>query len=90
VLSSGMSEDMAIIRDFPNEIDAIFARAVLDANDIDAEILRDDAGGMMPALHVMFPVRLIVRVADAERAIAILDSSVDENLGDELDESTPS
>ena len=81
---------MAIIREFPNEIEAILAQSVLDANDIEAELLRDDAGGMMPALHVMFPVRLIVRVADAERAVQILDSSVDANGDDVSDDATSS
>jgi hypothetical protein len=83
-----MSESMAVIRKFPNEIEAILARTVLEANNIDADVLRDDAGGMLPALHVMFPVRLVVRAVDAERAIAILDSTVDEVQDEDSDEST--
>jgi hypothetical protein len=83
VLNSGMSEPMAVIREFPNEMEAMLAQSVLEANGIDAGLLRDNAGGMLPALQVLFPVRLIVTVRDAERAAAILDSSVDD--GDEAD-----
>ena len=78
---------MAVIRKFPNEMEAMLAQSVLDANNIDADILRDDAGGMMPALHVMFPIRLVVRAVDAERAMAILDSSVDDVADESDDES---
>lgn len=72
-----MGEAMAVIREYPNEIEAMLAQSVLDSNEIDALVLRDDAGGMLPALHMLFPVRLAVRAGDAERAIAILDTSFD-------------
>lgn len=77
---------MAVIRKYPNEMDAMLAQSILDANGIDADILRDDAGGMLPALHLLFPVRLVTRADDAARAIEILDSSIDD--ADEADDAS--
>ena len=40
-----------VIRTFANEAEAQIAQAVLDANGIDSNLIRDDAGGMMPWLQ---------------------------------------
>ena len=40
-----------VIRTFANEGEAHVAQAVLDANGIDSNLIRDDAGGMMPSCH---------------------------------------
>lgn len=65
---------MVVIREYLNETEAHVARSVLEANDIPAVVLRDNAGGMLPSMHIMFPVRLAVRESDANRALAILDA----------------
>lgn len=65
---------MVVIRDYVNETEAHVARSVLEAHDIPAVVLRDNAGGMLPSMHFMFPVRLAVREVDASRAIGILDA----------------
>jgi hypothetical protein len=39
---------------------------------------------MLPSMHIMFPVRLAVRDADASRALAILDAPYQDD-DDELD-----
>jgi hypothetical protein len=70
-----MGEAMRVIREYLNELEAQVARSVLEANDIPAVVLRDNAGGMLPVMHILYPVRLAVRVADAARALDILDSS---------------
>ena len=63
-----------VIRTFANEVEAYVAQAVLDANGIDSELIRDDAGGMMPWLQWLHPIRLMVLEADSALATAILDS----------------
>ncbi len=65
---------MVVIRQFLNEMEALVARSVLEAHDVPAVVLRDDAGGMLPAMHVLYPVRLAVRVQDAAEALRILDA----------------
>jgi hypothetical protein len=38
---------------------------------------------MLPAMHLLFPVRLAVRVGDATQALAILDAPADDDgIGD--------
>jgi hypothetical protein len=69
-----MAEQTAVIRTFANEVEAYVAQAVLDANGIDSELVRDDAGGMMPWLQWLHPIRLIVLESDSAAAIEILNS----------------
>lgn len=64
----------SVIRTFANEADAHLAQAVLDANGIDSFLIRDDAGGMMPWLQWLHPIRLVVREADSIEAVELLDS----------------
>jgi hypothetical protein len=78
-----MGEAMAVIREYLNETEAHVARSVLEAYEIPAVVLRDNAGGMLPSMHIMFPVRLAVRNADVTRALAILDAPYD-GLDDEF------
>src|SRR6266487_5090624 len=63
-----------VIRTFANEVDAHVAQAVLDANGIDSNLIRDDASGMMPWLQWLHPIRLVVREADSIEAVELLDT----------------
>jgi hypothetical protein len=54
-------------------MDASLAEAVLEANGIPSTRISDDAGGMMPWLHSLHPIRLMVRGADIELAVSLLD-----------------
>ncbi len=63
-----------VIRTFANEIEAQVAQAVLDANGIDSFLIRDDAGGMMPWLQWLHPIRLVVREGDSMEAVELLDT----------------
>lgn len=69
-----MTDNTTVIRTFANEVEAYVAQAVLDANGIDSELVRDDAGGMMPWLQWLHPIRLIVLESEKAAAIEILDS----------------
>jgi hypothetical protein len=70
-----MPENAFVVRTFQNSIEAEFARAVLDANGIASMVLRDNAGGMLPFLDVMHPVRLVVRQMDVDTAVRLLDAT---------------
>jgi len=82
-----MGAAMMVIREYVNEMEAVVARSVLEAHHIPAVVLRDDAGGMLRSMHLLYPVRLAVRVGDATHALRILDAPfegdalVDELLG---------
>lgn len=78
-----MGQPMMIIREYLNEMEALVARTVLEANNIPAVVLRDDAGGMLPAMHLLYPVRLAVRVPDAAEALRILDAPFNPHATDE-------
>ncbi len=78
-----MGEAMAVIREYANETEAHVARSVLEAYGIPAAVLRDSAGGMLPSMHIIFPVRLAVREADIARALDILDAPFIEDEDDE-------
>ena len=76
---------MVIIREYVSEMEALVARSVLEAHQIPAVVLRDDAGGMLPAMHMLFPARLAVRAYDATQALYILDAPLepDDAIGGE-------
>lgn len=63
-----------VIRTFANEAEAHVAQAVLDANGIDSDLIRDDAGGMMPWLQWLHPIRLVVSESDSALGVELLDT----------------
>ncbi len=68
-------DGLYVIRSFSNDVDASLAEAVLEANGIPSTRISDDAGGMMPWLHALHPIRLMVRRADVEIAVSLLDGN---------------
>ena len=87
-----MADAMTVIRQYLNEMEALVARSVLEAHDIPAEVLRDNAGGMLPAMHLLYPVRLAVPAHSAALALRLLDSPFDNAAMDETrldDHDTP-
>ena len=73
--------DFVAIRRYADAFVAELDRAVLEANDIEARVIRDDAGGMIPSLQLTVAVRLLVRMEDSVRALALLEGS-DEAAGE--------
>ncbi len=69
-----MSEEMVVVGKFSSQIQAEIARGKLETAGINALILKDDAGGMLPVLQPITGVRLVVAQGEAERAREILDS----------------
>jgi hypothetical protein len=72
-----MGEAMIIVREYINEMEALVARSVLEAHGIPAVVLRDDAGGMLPSMHLIYPARLAVRRVDSAEALRLLDAPFD-------------
>ncbi|MGD0348969.1 MAG: hypothetical protein ABSB84_01445 [Verrucomicrobiota bacterium] len=66
----------ATIRVFTSHDAAEVAATNLEAHGIQCWLNSDDAGGMLPNLTAPGGVRLLVRAADAEAAIALLDAQV--------------
>ncbi|HUQ80623.1 MAG TPA: DUF2007 domain-containing protein [Gemmatimonadaceae bacterium] len=83
-----MSDDEVIVlRKYVSEVEATMAHLVLEAHNIPSAIMRDTAGGMIPSMAILYPVRLAVRRDDAEEARRILDSEAplqSEDGGEEL------
>lgn len=79
-----MMDDVVVLREYSNEVEARLAATVLEANGIPAQVFADTAGGTLPSIALIFPVRLVVRAGDAEMAREILDTAVDPSS--EIDE----
>jgi hypothetical protein len=71
-----MSDAVAVIRVYSNEMEAIMAQQVLAESGVTAFVFTDDAGGMEPQLQRTSGVRLVVSRADAERASEILQTLI--------------
>ncbi len=72
-----MADDIVVLRKYGNEVEAQFAATVLEANGIPARVMADTAGGAFPSMAVVFPIRLLVRAADADLARELLDTSAE-------------
>lgn len=68
-----MSEEMAVLKVFNNEIDARMAQQILQDAGVPTFILKDDAGGMEPHLQRTIGVRLMVDRGDGDRARDVLE-----------------
>lgn len=67
-----MSEAIAVLRVFDNELEAQMAQQRLQDAGVATFIFKDDGGGMEPHLQRTTGVRLVLNSADAERAEDIL------------------
>ena len=67
-------EDVVVLKKYSNEAEARLDASVLEANGIPAEVSADTAGGALPSIALVFPVRLLVRADDAEIARELLDT----------------
>ena len=67
-------DELVVLREYGDEMSARVAALSLEANGIPARVSADTAGGALPSLALVFPVRLIVRAVDAELARHLLDT----------------
>jgi Putative prokaryotic signal transducing protein len=68
---------VVVLRKYANEVEARLDASVLEANGIPAEVSADTAGGALPSIALVFPVRLLVRESDAALARELLDTPAD-------------
>jgi Putative prokaryotic signal transducing protein len=74
-MEGGVNEDEVIVlRKYSSEVEATMAHLVLEAHNIPSAVMRDTAGGMIPSMSLLYPVRLAVRRDDADEARRILDA----------------
>jgi hypothetical protein len=69
-----MSEELLVIKTFPNEQAALLAQAILKANGIASIVSADSASQMEPQLQFARGIRLSIRSADAAAAQELLES----------------
>ena len=86
-----MSDDEVIVlRKYSSEVEATMAHLVLEAHNIPSAVMRDTAGGMIPSMALLYPVRLAVRRDDADEARRILDAEAplpaEDGKGEPIDE----
>jgi hypothetical protein len=68
------ADGVVVLRKYSTEVEARLAASVLEANGIRAEVSADTAGGALPSIALVFPVRLLVRADDAALARELLDT----------------
>jgi hypothetical protein len=69
-----VNDELYVIRSFSTDVEASLAEAVLEANGIPSTLISDAAGGAMPWLNALHPIRLMVRESDVDVAVALLDA----------------
>ena len=67
-------DEVIVLRKYVSEVEATMAHLVLEAHNIPSAVMRDTAGGMIPSMAILYPVRLAVRREDADEARRILDT----------------
>jgi hypothetical protein len=67
-------DEVIVLRKYSSEVEATMAHLVLEAHNIPSAVMRDNAGGMIPSMAILYPVRLAVRREDADEARRILDA----------------
>ncbi len=66
-----------LLRQYVNEVTARLDASVLEANGIDARVIADNAGGALPSMALVIPIKLMVPLTDLEVARELLDTPVD-------------
>ncbi|MBX2991117.1 MAG: DUF2007 domain-containing protein [Bacteroidetes bacterium] len=61
-----------VIAEFENELEAEIAIGHLEAAGIEARLIKDDAGGMLPSLQQTSGVRVLVDEGKRQEAEAVL------------------
>lgn len=77
--------DVVVLRTYMSEPEARLAATVLEANGIPSQVMADTAGGALPSIALLFPIRLLVRAADEALARELLDTSVEDDDADDGD-----
>ena len=73
------NDGLCVIRTFPNDLEARLAEAVLEAHGIESIVISDNAGGMLPYLNALHPIRIAVKESDVDLAVSLLDANAQSN-----------
>ena len=65
-------DELVVVRTYGFRHQAEVGRSMLEANEVDALIVADDAGGIQPGLDGGTRVRLLVRRSDEHKASELL------------------
>lgn len=71
--------DPTIVRTFSDRGEAEIARAMLEAEGIEARVTADDVGEKVPSFDLSAGLQLVVDAEDADRAIELLDEEISES-----------
>ena len=71
---SSMTDKLVVIGRYVDELSARIAAMVLEANGVPARISADNAGGALPSMAFVFPIRLLVRAEDEQLARELLET----------------
>jgi hypothetical protein len=74
---NAVTNDIVVLREYSTEAEAHLDATILEANGIPAEVSADTAGGTLPSIALIFPVRLLVHASDASLARELLDTPAD-------------
>ena len=77
-----MADELVVVRRYIDEISAQIDAMSLEANGVPAMVSADTAGGALPSMALVFPVRLLVRAEDATFARELLHTPADEGKDD--------
>jgi hypothetical protein len=69
-----MSEELVVVKRYLDELSAEIDALALEANGVPAMVSADTAGGALPSMALVFPVRLLVRAEDAPLARELLET----------------
>ncbi|HEX6908760.1 MAG TPA: hypothetical protein VF142_00115 [Longimicrobium sp.] len=72
-----MSNEIVVLRRYVSEFQAQLDATILEANGVPARVSADTAGGAVPSMALVMPVRLLVRAEDADLAAEVLDAPAD-------------
>ena len=67
-----MKEKQIVVGEYENEIDAEIAKGHLESSGIQASVIKDDGGSMLPSLQNTEGVQLVVTESQSEKAKKIL------------------
>ena len=67
-----MEEKQVVVGEYENEIDAEIAKGHLESSGIQASVIKDDGGSMLPSMQITEGVQLVVNETQSEKAKKIL------------------
>lgn len=71
-----MERDQVIVASFVSEFEAEISKGHLESAGIDAIVVKDDGGGMLPSLQGSEGVKLLVSHKNEQKALQLLHESI--------------